>query len=131
MLARFKVTTTSPTQIIEITNDINRIIAQSGIDSGICTVFCPHSTAGIAITENSDSELILGMLQNLEKAFPTAGQSSIDYQAAAHVKAMLTGNSLNLIISNGNPLLGDWQGVFLYEHGGPKNRTIFVKIIED
>jgi len=131
MLARFRVNTSSPTQIIEITNDIQKIIAQSKTDSGVCTIFCPHSTAGIAITENSDSEMIMGMLENLERAFPTKGQTILNCRAASHVKTMLTGNSINIIISNGAPLLGTWQGIFLYEHGGPKSRTVFVKIMED
>lgn len=130
MLARFRVTTSSPTQIIEITSDINKIIAQSGIDSGICTVFCPHSTAGIAITENSDSEMLVNMIQGFERAFPTSGLTAVNNKASAYLKSMLTGNSLNIIITDGNLLLGNWQGVFLLEHGGPKNRSIFVKIVE-
>ena len=131
MLARFRVATSSPTQIVEITSDINKIIAQSGIDSGICTIFCPHSTAGVAITENSDGEMLMNMIQSFERVFPTSGMTVVNNKASSYLKTMLTGNSVNVIISDGNLLLGNWQGIFLFEHGGPKNRSVFVKIIED
>lgn len=130
MLARFTVSTTAQTQIIEITSEINKIVAQSNIMSGICTVFCPHTTAGIITASNADSETVMKMVSDLDSLFPLTNLQRMG-ESHAHIKNILTGNSLNFIISNGTLILGAWQGIFLFEHNGGKNRSVFVKLIDD
>ncbi len=131
MLARFRVTTTEKTQMIDITKEINEIVTQSGIDSGLCTVFCAHTTAGIVLTETGDSEAAFHALHAIDSIVPTAGGLTIDSRTSALMKNMLTGNSINIIVSEGRPLLGNWQGVFLCDFDGKKNRTVFVKVMSD
>lgn len=131
MLARFRVTTTEKIQMIDITKEINEIITQSHVDSGMCTVFCAHTTAGVVLTETGDSNAASHAVNTIDNIVPTAGGLTIDSRTSALMKTMLTGNSVNIIVSEGRPLLGNWQGVFLCDFDGKKNRTVFVKVTSD
>lgn len=131
MLARFRVTTTEKTQLIDITKEICEVITQSNIDSGLCTIFCTDTTAGIALTETGDSESYFNIARCFDSIIPTAGGLTVNNRTSSLIKTMLTGNSVNIIISEGRPILGNWQGVFLCDFDGNKNRTVFVKVVSD
>ncbi len=116
---------------IKITREIMNIVEESGVKEGICTVFCPHTTAGLTINENADPDVV----RDLTLAMNTLSPDRKEYRHAegnssAHVKALLTGSSLQLIISHGKLLLGTWQGIYFAEYDGPRSRNVFVKIIE-
>lgn len=116
---------------IKITREIERLVAESGISDGICVVYCPHTTAGITVNENADPDVV----RDLKLAMNITSPDRSEYRhaegnSAAHLKALLTGTSVTVIISEGRLLLGRWQGIYFAEYDGPRNRTVYVKIME-
>jgi len=113
-----------------ITNKVREAVAQSGVSDGIAVVYCPHTTAGITINENADPDVVHDLLIGLDKAFPDRAEfRHAEGNSAAHLKASAVGSSVTVIIKDGKPLLGTWQGVFFCEFDPPRNRTYFVKVI--
>lgn len=110
---------------------IRDAIAQSGVEDGICVVFCPHTTAGITINENADPDVIPDVILGLQKAYPNRAEFlHAEGNSAAHLKSIATGTSETIIISGGKPILGAWQGVFFCEFDPPRGRKFFVKIVQ-
>lgn len=117
--------------LINITRTLQECVSNSGIESGICYVHCPHTTAGITINENADPDVIHDLLIGLDEAFPDRREfRHMEGNSSAHLKSSSVGPTLNLIIEKGRLVLGVWQGVYFCEFDGPRNRKYFVKIIE-
>lgn len=126
-------TTKSKTGIIDITREIKEAVITSGIKEGICVVFTPHTTAGVLISENVDPRLQRDLLGSLSRIAP----DDIRYahgggNGAAHIKSARTGVNVTIPVSDGQPILGQWQGVLFAEFDGPRDaRTIVIKVIAD
>jgi len=111
---------TEGTGLYEITDEVARWLSATGIGTGLLTLFCRHTSAGLLITENASPAVHRDLVRWLAQAVPESG----DYEHSAegpddmpaHIKAMLTGDSLTLPVSGGQVMLGTWQGVFLAEH---------------
>jgi len=117
-------------ELIDITAQIKKIIENLDIKDGICVVFCPHTTAGLTINEAFDPSVKDDILFSLNKISPDYREfRHSEGNSDGHVKASLTGSSLNLIIKGGNIKLGQWQGIYFTEFDGPRNREIWIKII--
>jgi secondary thiamine-phosphate synthase enzyme len=113
-----------------ITNKVREAIAQSGVADGLAVVYCPHTTAGITINENADPDVVHDLLIGLDKAFPDRAEfRHAEGNSSAHLKASAVGSSVTVIIKDGKPLLGTWQGVFFCEFDPPRSRSYFVKVI--
>ena len=119
-------------EMSDITRQIKEDLKQSKIQEGIIVVYTPHTTAGITINENADSDVVRDMLNGFERAFPTQHKDYRHFEgnSHAHIKSTIFGPSQTLIVSQGNIILGVWQSVYLCEFDGPRNRTYYVKIIE-
>lgn len=129
---QFTIRTEHQSQFIEITAQIREIIREKRIQSGICQIFIPHTTAGITINENADPDVVHDILAQLDKIVPQHNNYRHgEGNSAAHIKAMLSGFSLQLIVENGRLLLGTWQGIYFCEYDGPRTRRIIVKLIEN
>lgn len=114
-----------------ITSFVRQALAESGVSSGMALVYCPHTTAGITINENADSDVVTDLLYALDKTFPDRPQfRHAEGNSAAHLKSSCIGASVNVIIDNGRLLLGTWQGVYFTEFDGPRTRKFYVKIIK-
>jgi len=112
-----------------ITPQVREAITKSGVKSGTAVVFCPHTTAGITINENADPDVIPDLLLGLNKAFPDRTEFCHgEGNSAAHLKASAMGSSTTVIIENGKPLLGTWQGLYFTEFDPPRERKFFVKV---
>jgi secondary thiamine-phosphate synthase enzyme len=121
--------TTGHTEMIEITKEIAETILKSNVKSGVCTIFVPHTTAGITINENADPAVREDILNILEKLIPRSERySHAEGNAPAHIKSSIFGHSLSIIIENNKPVLGAWQGIFFCELDGPRSRTIYLQI---
>ena len=120
-------------QMADITRQIKDDLKESNVQEGIIVVFTPHTTAGITINENADSDVVRDMLNGFERAFPTHhnGYRHFEGNSHAHMKSTIFGPSQTLIIHEGKIILGIWQSVYLCEFDGPRNRTYYVKIIKD
>lgn len=123
------VRTQSHDQMVDITLQLAEVISQSGVKSGEAVVFVPHTTAGITVNEHVDPDVVRDTLQVLDRLVPwKAGYRHREGNAASHVKASLMGSSAVLIIEAGQLVLGTWQGVFLCEFDGPRNRKVHVRL---
>lgn len=131
MLYRFDLKTPAE-DFINITSQVKKTVAESGVKSGMCTVFCPHTTAGITINENADPDVVTDLLYALDCTYPDRPQfRHMEGNSAAHLKTLVTGSSVNVIIDDGRLLLGTWQGIYFCEYDGPRSRKFYVKIMGD
>jgi secondary thiamine-phosphate synthase enzyme len=117
---------------INITSIVKEQVSKSGVKDGIAIVFIPHTTAGITINENADPDVISDILRTFNKLFPVKGEyDHCEGNSHAHIKASLMGSSSTVIIENGELKLGTWQGIYFCEFDGPRNRKVYIKIMED
>ncbi|MEJ5172626.1 MAG: secondary thiamine-phosphate synthase enzyme YjbQ [Hydrogenothermaceae bacterium] len=127
----FNIRSSSRTDFIEITDLVESFVRESDIDNGLCVVYVPHTTAGVFINENADPDVVFDIKTYLEKSVPwVAGYRHTEGNAAAHIKFVLTGNSISIPIVDGRLTLGTWQGIFFAEFDGPRSRKFYVKIIK-
>ncbi len=117
-------------ELVDITGEINKVVKKSGIKSGIVNVFIPHTTAGVSINENADADVKRDILAALERAVPNSGFFHFEGNSDAHTKALLTGFSVNVIFEDSRLLLGTWQSIYFCEYDGPRQRTVYIKIIK-
>ena len=124
------VKTSSHTQFIDLTSKVSEVLQKAGIKDGICTVFTPHTTAGITINENADPDVPRDIIKEMGKVIPlNDGYDHIEGNSAAHIKSSFFGCSETVIIRDRTLMLGTWQSVFFCEFDGPRNRKIWVNII--
>ena len=115
---------------ISITPQLREAVARSGVADGIAIVYCPHTTAGIAINKNADSDVVRDLLLGLKAAFPDRPEfRHAEGNSTAHLKASTLGSSATVIIDGGRPLLGTWQGVYFCEFDPPRQRRFYVKVV--
>jgi len=124
------VETTSRTQLIDITRQVEKAIKSEGIDDGICFLFVPHTTAGITINENADPSVKADILMVLNKIVPWKdAYQHLEGNSPAHIKASIIGASEFIAVEGGRLRLGTWQGVFFCEFDGPRKRKIYVRVV--
>lgn len=130
-LFQFQVPTKKSQEFIDITYLINQVLEKSGVQNGIAVIYCPHTTAGITINENADPDVVRDMIATLDKVFPIKGNyRHFEGNSHAHLKSSYMGAEKTIIIHEGRPVLGTWQSVYFCEFDGPRNRKVFIKIIE-
>lgn len=117
-------------EFVDITNEVGLAIAQCGVDSGLVTIFCPHTTAGITINENADPDVPHDILLTLEELLPQMrkGYRHCEGNSDAHVKSSLVGASETICIQNGKMKLGTWQAVYFCEFDGPRTRNVHIQV---
>ncbi len=114
-----------------ITASVRETIAQSGVQNGLCVVHCPHTTAGLTINENADPDVVRDLTLTLNKTYPDRPEfRHSEGNSAAHLKASVMGTSVTLIVADGKPLLGIWQGVYFCEFDGPRTRRYYITVLE-
>jgi secondary thiamine-phosphate synthase enzyme len=116
--------------MVEFTEEVRRLLRESGARSGVCTLFVRHTTAGLTVNENADPDVPRDMLQHLGKLVPQHGQDfrHAEENSDAHIKATLVGSSVTIPFSEGKLLLGRWQGIFLCEFDGGREREVLLTI---
>lgn len=124
MLTKLTVDTSKHTQMLNITDMIQRCVEDSGVRSGVCTVFIPHTTAAVTINENADPDVVRDFTMEINKLVPWEdGYRHMEGNSAAHLKASMIGFSEQIIIEDGRLVLGIWQGVYFCEYDGPRRRS--------
>src|SRR4051812_6725643 len=126
------VNTAGRAQMIDITSRIATFVHQRSVKDGYVIVFVPHTTAACTIQENADPDVQHDLLMKMDKLIP---QMETYYQhdegnSDAHVKTSMVGNSLMVLIENSKLMLGRWQGIYLMEFDGPRERRVMVKIVD-
>lgn len=117
-------------QLIEFTGEVRRRLKESGLKEGICVLYVQHTTAGLTINENADPDVPSDMLHALRTLLPQHGMNFRhgEENSDAHIKASLTGSSVTVPFHNGELLLGRWQGIFLCEFDGGRERQIIMML---
>ncbi len=123
--------TSHRSQMVEITRQVQSVVKESKIQSGMVLVYCPHTTAGLTINENADSDVVHDFLKQLDEMVPWEqpfyrhGEGN----SAAHVKASMMGSSVTVIVEDGKLELGTWQGIWFCEFDGPRTREVWVRAV--
>ncbi len=126
----FKVQTGGATSFENITSRVKRTLAESGVADGICVVYIPHTTCGVTINEAADPDVERDILMELNRMVPfDDGYAHAEGNSAAHIKSSMMGSSVTIPIHQSRLMLGTWQGIFLTEFDGPRNRSVFLQII--
>ncbi len=119
--------TSDQEQFIDITAKVQEAIDTIGVSDSVCTIFCPHTTAGITINENADPavfrDIITWLKQVVRDNYPW---THAEGNSPAHIRASLIGSSASVIVEQGKLCLGTWQGIFFCEFDGPRSRKVWV-----
>ncbi|RLQ96136.1 secondary thiamine-phosphate synthase enzyme YjbQ [Falsibacillus albus] len=131
MVNKLTLRTNGRDQMIDVTDQVQGIVSQSGVQDGAVMVYCPHTTAGITINENADPDVKRDMIRRFDEIYPWEHELDrhMEGNTAAHMKASTVGSSQQIIISDGRLLLGTWQGIYFCEFDGPRTRNYYVKIL--
>jgi len=129
-MQEIEVSTRERTCMLDITGDVERVVGDIGVKEGLCTVFVPHTTAGITVNENADPSVRRDILAQLAKLVPDHGRySHSEGNADAHIKASLMGSSVQVPVEGGRLQFGTWQGIFFCEFDGPRRRKVWVSVL--
>lgn len=128
----FAIVTRNHNEVVDISEDVARIVRESGIRDGQLAVYTPHATASVTVNENDDPNIGTDFLRALSKMVPEHDgwlHDRVDNNAAAHIKSALVGPSVVIPLIDGKLALGTWQNVFFCEFDGPRReRRIIVSI---
>ena len=128
-MIEFEIATDRQAQLIDVTAQVNDAVRRSGVKSGMCNVFVPHTTAAVIISENADPDVSRDLLRHLEKLVPrNGGYRHGEGNAQAHILSVMLGASLNIPVAGGKLRLGRWQGVMFAEFDGPRRRSVVVSV---
>ena len=128
---QLNVSTRSRTDLVDITATVAAVVKKSGVKSGLCHVYVPHTTAGVTINENADPAVCRDIETILDRLVPwEGGYAHSEGNSAAHVKASMMGFTASIPLERGQMLLGTWQGIYFCDFDGPRSRKVVVKVIE-
>jgi len=131
-LKTLRIRTERRTQLVDVTNEVQRAIQESGVKTGVCYVYVPHTTAGVAINEHADPDVAHDVEGVLDRLVPHHGPYRHgEGNSDSHAKAVLTGTSQMVFVENGRPVMGTWQGIFLCEFDGPRERKLLIRVLPD
>ncbi len=117
---------------VDITDLVAQEVAKTTINSGVVTVYVPHTTCGVTINESADPDVVRDMKMHFAKLVPQdGGFRHYEGNSDSHIKTSMIGSSETIFIQQGRLVLGRWQGVFLCDFDGPRTRKVFLRIKED
>jgi secondary thiamine-phosphate synthase enzyme len=126
-----KVRTTKRTSFVNITQLVKEEVKKSGVKSGLCLIYVPHTTCAVFINEGADPDVIRDISYALERLIPWSdpNYAHAEGNSAAHIRSSIIGNSRVVPIEDGELTLGTWESIFLAEFDGPRERKIIIKVI--
>ena len=129
MTRRFSVNTRDRSEMIDVTDEVARFARELEIEDGFVIVFVPHTTAGTTIQENADSDVQHDLLKKLDQLVPKEEPFYLHAEgnSDSHLKTSMVGTSQTLLIEKGRLTLGRWQGIYLCEFDGPRQREVICK----
>jgi len=133
MLKVIHINTPHGDALVDITGQVRAAVQALNVDSGLCAVIVPHTTAGITVNSAMDAATPEDIIADLRRLVPTRVDFQHQYDtpadAAGHIKAALVGHSILLAVENGDLVLGGSQSILFYEFDGPRERRVQVKVI--
>ena len=131
-MVSFEVRTHARSELVDVTAEVRKAVAATGVESGICFVFVPHTTATATVNEAFDPDVAADVTAALTRLVPpAAGYAHAEGNADAHIKAALVGACPPIPVASGELALGRWQGVFFCEFDGPRTRRCQVTVLAD
>jgi len=129
---QYDVQTNDRQQMVDVTAHVEDALKRVNAADGVAVVYVPHTTAGVTIQENADPAVKTDVLAKLDQMIPKgeAMYTHAEGNSDAHLKTMLVGTSANILIDQRRLVLGQWQGVYLCEFDGPRERDLLVKIVK-
>lgn len=130
LVSEVRVETGERYQLLSITDEVRRAVRESGVSEGFCVVSSTHTTAAVTINEDADRDVPRDLAAAC-RAFLNALDVRFDHaegNSDSHLLTSLFGPSQYLLVRDGEPDLGRWQGVFLAEFDGPRTRTVRVSV---
>ncbi len=119
--------------VVCLTDSVQEIVKDAGVEDGICVIYCTHTTAGLITTSFGDKKGHEDIQDELRKLIPTRvdfkHQHDTPEDAAGHVKSALVGSSVTLFVENGELFIGNTKGVYFIEFDGPRERKVMVKVL--
>lgn len=133
MIHTLTISTQKHDAMIDITSQVKQYVHSTGVTEGQVLIYCPHTTAGIAINENADPDVVTDVLRRLDEIYPWHHKLDLHAEGntAAHLKAITTGSSATVILHQGELVLGVWQGIYFCEFDGPRTRKAIIKVMPD
>lgn len=132
MIRYINVKSRTRTEFIDITEKVQEVLKETGILSGVCCMYVPHTSAGITINEGADPSVQRDIQTILNRLVPfEADYLHREGNSSAHIKASLVGISQNVLIDEGRLVLGTWQSIFFCEFDGPRHRRVALKFLTD
>jgi secondary thiamine-phosphate synthase enzyme len=130
--ARLSITTEHHAASVDITDRVRAAVKRSKVKQGICVVASLHTTAGVFVNENADPNVGRDLMSHLGKLVPRDDEfKHAEGNADAHIKTALIGTDVTIPIRDGELELGRWQGIYLAEFDGPRERSATVTVIGD
>jgi len=128
---RLRVRSREREELVEFTDEVRRVLRESGARDGVCTLYVRHTTAGLTVNENADPDVARDMLHALRTLLPQHGMGfrHSEENSDAHIKATLVGTSVTVPFADGQLLLGRWQGIFLCEFDGGREREVIMTVV--
>lgn len=129
-MKELRIRTTLKREMIDLTAEVARIVAQDGLAEGLCSVYTPHATAAIVVNENDDPNVCVDTLDALDRLIPGGiwRHDRVDGNAASHIQAAILGPGETIPVRDGRLCLGTWQAVMLVELDGPRERRVLVTV---
>lgn len=135
MLKKIDLQTPPAESLIDLTFQVRAIVTESGVQEGICVLYNPHSTAGLTINSGLDPKTGEDIISEIHRLVPTRVDFKHTYDtpsdAAGHIKSVLVGNSLTLIITQGELILGGSQSLLFFDFDGPRRREVWVRVLAE
>ena len=135
MYTEININTKESECLINITEKIQQAVGDSNFKEGVCVIFVPHTTAGITINSGMDKLTLKDIVAETHRLVPTRVDFNHTYDtpadAAGHIKSVLIGNSLSLIVANDEIVIGSSQSILFFEFDGPRKRRVLLRIMGD
>ncbi len=129
---RIRVRSLAREQLVDITDDVRRMVRASAVESGVVHLWSLHTTCGLTVNEGADPDVARDIVESMRHAVPReAGYHHSEGNSDSHIKTSLFGPGLTLLVDAGELVLGTWQHVFLAEWDGPREREVVAVILSD
>jgi secondary thiamine-phosphate synthase enzyme len=130
MLTDLSVRTERHREFVDVTEQVRRVVAASGVSDGICLVYSPHTTAAVTINENADPDVVTDLLRAYADVLGDEGRfAHAEGNSGGHALTSLVGPSVSIPIQDGGLALGQWQAIYFCEFDGPRQRSLRVQIL--
>ncbi|MGC9400456.1 MAG: secondary thiamine-phosphate synthase enzyme YjbQ [Anaerolineae bacterium] len=132
MFVQLEIQSRNKVDLLDITQQVQAAIRKTGVEEGLCFIYCPHTTAGIVLNENWDPSVEKDVSMLLDRIVP----QGLPYRhgegnSPAHIKSVLVGTDHFIFIRQGRLQMGRWQGIFFADFDGPRHRKVWLRVIKD